>query len=76
MHRASFTEHVTNIEVLIGNGRKKQLFNKLQKHKLKFVGHIIRQEGMQREILEGMGEGKRSRGRGKTKNHIVGEYEV
>lgn len=30
------------------------------------------QEGMQREILEGMGEGKIRKGRGKTKNQIVG----
>ena len=48
------------IEIL-NQEMKRQLLNKTQKHKLKFVGHIIRQEGIRREILAGMMEGERRR---------------
>ena len=30
----------------------------IQKHKLKLFGHVIRQKGIQWEILEGMAEGR------------------
>ena len=61
--RIRWSDHVANIEVLYRDGIKTQLFNKIQKHKLTSCGHIIRQEGMQLEVFEGMVEAERDRGR-------------
>lgn len=57
----SWTQQVVNVEVLIWAGIKTTLqydTKTIQKHKLKLFGHVIRQKGIQWEILEGMTEGK------------------
>ena len=68
--RTRCTEHVTNVEELNQAGIKKQLCNKLQIHKLIFFGHIIRQRGIERELLAGMMDGK---SKGKTKSYMDGQ---
>ena len=70
--RSSWSEDVTHVEVLNRAGIKKQLFNKINKHKLTLFGHITRQEGMQRGTLEGMVGVKEA---GKTKNHIDRQHQ-
>ena len=59
-------------EVLHQAGIKKKLVDTVQKHKLTFLGHIIRQEGIQREKLEGTVSGERQR---KSKNHMKRQHQ-
>lgn len=40
-----WTESVANVEALVRAGIKRQLFNKIKKHELKYFGLVIRQEG-------------------------------
>ena len=63
MLRISWTRHVTNKEVLRLADTKKSLFQTVKQRKLSFFGHIMRHDSLQRNLLEGMVEGKRGRGR-------------
>lgn len=69
MLRISWTEKVTNEEVLKRANIKKRLFNLIQTKKLKYFGHIIRQSGdtLHRTVLDGKVNGKRGRGRPRIK---------
>lgn len=62
MLRISWTDHVTNQEILQRVGRKKTLMMTLRRQ-LKFLGHVMRKEGMENLTLTGRIEGMRSRGR-------------
>ena len=59
----SWTEHITNREVLRKAGSERSLLNTIRKQQLKFLGHIMRKEGLENLTLTGQIEGKRSRGR-------------
>ena len=63
MLRISWTRHVTNEEVLRLADTKRSLFQTVKQRKLSFFGHIMRHDSLQRNLLEGMVEGKRGRGR-------------
>ena len=63
MLRISWTRHVTNEEVLRLADTKRSLFQTVEQRKLSFFGHIMRRDSLQRNLLEGMVEGKRGRGR-------------
>ena len=39
------------------------LFEAVKKRKLSYFGHVMRHDSLQRDLLEGMVEGKRGRGR-------------
>ena len=58
-----FGHHVTNIEVLNRAGIKKKTFQQNMETQNNVFGHITTQEGIQRDILKGMMEDKRGRGR-------------
>ena len=63
MLRISWTRRVTNEEVLRLADTKRSLFDTVRQRKLSFFGHLMRHDSMQRDLLEGMVEGKRGRGR-------------
>ena len=63
MLRISWTRHLTNEEVLRLANTKRSLFQTVKQRKLSFFGHIMRHDSLQRNLLEGMVEGKRGRGR-------------
>lgn len=63
MLRISWTRRVTNEEVLHIAGASRSLFDTAQLRKLSFFGHIMRHDSLQRDLVEGMVEGKRGRGR-------------
>ena len=69
MLRISWTEKITNEEVLRKINIKKRLFNIIQTKKLQYFGHIIRQSGdpLHRTVLDGKVNGSRGRGRPRTK---------
>ena len=63
MLRLSYTKHKTNEEVLDMLGTEKQLLSNIVKRKCQYCGHLVRQNDLQRQLLEGKINGKRSRGR-------------
>ena len=63
MLRISWKKHMSNEEVLGQAGVKRSLFGTVCQRKMSFFGHIMRHDSMQRNLLEGMVEGKRGRGR-------------
>ena len=66
MLKISWTEKVTNKEVLSRMKMKKRLFTIIQIRKLKYFGHINRHSSMQTTLLNGRVNGKRGRGRPRT----------
>jgi hypothetical protein len=69
MLRISWTEKITNEEVLQKAEIKKRLYTTIQTKKLQYFGHIIRQNGepLYRTVLEGKVNGTRGRGRPRDK---------
>ena len=63
MMRISWTSRISNENVLSKAEVQRELYSVVQKRKLSFFGHIMRHESIQRDLLEGMVEGRRSRGR-------------
>ena len=59
----SWTDHITNKDVLERVGNPTALLCEIVKLKLSFFGHIIRSDGLEKTIMLGMTEGARRRGR-------------
>ena len=63
MQRISYTEHVTNAEVLRRANTKIKLLSEMVNRQVKFLGHVMRKEEMEHLVTTGYVEGKRDRGR-------------
>ena len=63
MLRISYIEHKKNEEVLNTMKTRRLLFDSIRKRKAKYFGHMIRQNGLQRLLLEGKKYGKKGKGR-------------
>ena len=63
MQRISYTEHVTNVEVLRRANTKRKLLSEMVNRQVKFFGHVMRKEEMENMVTTGYVEGKRARGR-------------
>ena len=63
MLKVSYKEHRTNEEVMRLAGHQRSLKAEIIKRKAKYLGHTLRKNGMQRQILESVIEGSRGRGR-------------
>lgn len=61
--RISWTEKRTNQSILNELGIEPRLMNEIDKQKLRYFGHIMRSDGLEKAIMLGMGEGKRKKGR-------------
>ena len=67
--RTPWTDKVTNQHVLQKiNIKSTELVQMIRTRKAKFYGHVRRYDSLQRVILEGKVEGKRGRGRKRTRN--------
>src|SRR6218665_1393317 len=62
MERISWTEHRTNEQVLKKVEEKRSLIDIIRTRQKNWIGHILRGNCLQREIIEGRMEGKRGRG--------------
>ena len=65
--RISCRAHKTNDWILQAVNERRTFLTAVKRQKLKYFGHIGRSEGLENIILEGKIEGKRSRGRQRTK---------
>ena len=63
MERVSWKDKKTNKEVLEAVGEKRSIVNTIRKRKKIWIGHIMRNPGLMRDVVEGRLEGKRPRGR-------------
>ena len=63
MERVSWMDKITNEEILNKVGEKRQLISVIRNRKKNWIGHVLRGEGLLREVMEGRMEGKRPRGR-------------
>jgi len=63
MLKISWTEHVTNEEVLKRAQTERNLLASIIKRQLKFLGHVLRKDSLENLVLTGKIEGKRDRGR-------------
>ena len=63
MERISWTEKITNEEVLRRVGEKRSMVETIVRRKKNWIGHIMRGDGLMKEVMEGKMEGKRGPGR-------------
>ena len=63
MQRISYTEHVTNVEVLRRANTKGKLLNEMVNRQVKIFGRVMRNEEMENLVTTDYVEGKRARGR-------------
>ena len=63
MQRISYTEHVTNVEVLRRANTKRKLLSEMVNRQVKFSRHVMRKEEMENLVTTGYVEGTRARGR-------------
>ena len=63
MQRISYTERVTNVEVLHRANTKRKLLSKMVNRQVKLFGHVMHKEDMKNLVTTGYVEGKRARGR-------------
>ena len=57
--RISYTEHVTNDEVLERMGQRRKLSGQVKSRKLKYFGHVTRHNCLEKDIMLGTVPGKR-----------------
>ena len=67
MLRISWTERKSNREVMEKANYKRGLLSKIRRRQAKFMGHIMRREGMENLVTTGKIDGKRAPGRQRTK---------
>ena len=63
MEKVSWIERKTNEDVLIMVDEKRELLNRITKTKKRWIGHIVRGDGLLKEVIEGRIDGRRPSGR-------------
>src|SRR6218665_1696538 len=63
LERISWTEHISNEEVLTLVVEERSLISTIRARQRNWMGHLLRGDSLQREIMEGRMEGKRGRRR-------------
>jgi hypothetical protein len=63
MEKIHWSEKKTNEEVLKMVGEERCLMDTVMRRKKNWVGHVVRGEGLMKDMLEGRMEGRRPRGR-------------
>ena len=63
MEKISWTERVSNDEVLRIVEEERMLLKTCKERQKKWVGHILRHDGLLKDVTEGRLEGRRPRGR-------------
>ena len=75
MLKVSWTQRITNEEILRRMGTQRELMTTIYKRQLCFVGHIERNDGLESLCMSGMMNGRRGRGRPR-KNYTDSLIEV
>jgi len=67
MEKISWTEHISNEEVLRMVGEERSILATIKKRQRNWIGHILRGDSLGREIIEGRMGGRKGRGRPRQK---------
>ena len=67
MLRISWTERVSNEEVLNRAGAKREIMKMIRRRQMRFLGHIMRKQQLESVCMMGKVEGRRGRGRPRIK---------
>src|ERR1700733_12628244 len=67
MERISWVEHKSNGEVLKQLKEERSLMNTIRTRQKNWIGHVLRSNSLQRDIMEGKMEGRKGRGRPRKK---------
>ena len=67
MLRISWVAHVTNEEVLRRVGKGRELMATVRERQLRFIGHVMREDDLEKIVITGRIEGTRARGRQRMK---------
>ena len=67
MLRVPWVAMVTNAEILRRIGKERELMKIIRQRQLRFLGHVIRENDLERTVVTGRVEGRRDRGRQRTK---------
>ena len=65
--RVPWTAKKTNEEVLREMETDRELMTTIRKRQLRFLGHIMRREGLEEVVMMGMVKGRRARGKQREK---------
>ena len=63
MEKISWKDKISNVEVLERVGVERDLMNMLRSKKKSWMGHVLRGDGLLKEVIEGRMEGSKPRGR-------------
>ncbi|XP_071853762.1 uncharacterized protein [Apostichopus japonicus] len=63
MLKVSYKDRMSNEEVLNRVSEERKLLSELKNRKMQYMGHILRSNGLQKQLLEGKVGSKRKRGR-------------
>ena len=72
MQRISWTDRVTNEEVLQRVGTERNLLRTIRKRQLEFLGHVVRKEGLEDLVLTALGKIEGTRDRGRQRKTFLG----
>ena len=67
MLKIPWTAHITNLEVLRRAQTRKTLLETIRKRQVNFLGHVLRRQTNEHLVITGKIEGRRARGRQRTK---------
>ena len=67
MLKISWTERVSNEQVLNRAGAKREMMRMIRRRQLRFLGHVMRRQQLESSCITGRLEGRRGRGRPRIK---------
>ena len=75
MLKVPWTERKTNEEVLAMANANREILTHIRERQLRFLGHVLRRDGIEKLVVEGKLEGRKSRGRPRN-NYIYKQMKI
>jgi len=69
MEKISWTDHVRNEEVLLGVNEQRNILHEIRKGKANWIGHILRRNCLQKQVIEGKIQGEKEVTRRRGRRH-------
>ena len=77
MEKISWTDHVRNEEVLLRVNEQRNILHEISKRKANWIGHILRRNCLQQQVIEGKikGQIEVTRRRGRRRKKLLDDLE-
>jgi hypothetical protein len=77
MEKISWTDQVRNEEVLLRVSEQRNILHEIRKRKANWIGHILRRNCLQKEVIEGKIQGQKevTRRRGRRRKKLLDDLE-